>query len=412
MTMQTVQVTPEQMEHYVETLGQHGLQPEGGIIRPVFGPAWVSARRQLADWMEAAGLAVREDPVGNLFGRLRGDADERTILTGSHVDTVKLGGKFDGALGVLAALAALGALRAQRGKPKRSLEMVALCEEEGSRFHAQFWGTRGIHGLIRDEELEALRDDDGTTIAEAMRQVGLDPSRVAEASRDDVDAFVELHIEQGRILYDEGVQLGVVDTITGIVQQQFVVTGRTDHAGTTPMDLRRDALQGAVLMAAEITRLAEAIGRPAVATTGQWAVLPGAFNIVPGEAHFSLDVRHPLEPVRRQLIADIDAMCDRIAAERGLAVTYQTVQDILQNDMDPSLRSTLRTAADAFGYTHKPMVSGAGHDSQVWARFVPTAMLFVPSVEGRSHSKAEFTHPQDAARGASVLATALGALAY
>src|SRR6266576_5693140 len=288
-----LQVEPSLMEHYVEALGSIGQHAGGGIVRPVYSSAWIEAREQLAEWIRSAGLEVREDAVGNLFGRLRGTEDTRTILSGSHIDTVKLGGKFDGALGVLAALVALQTLREQVGKPQRSLEMVALCEEEGSRFPAHYWGTRGILGLIQPEELDTLRDDDGVSIAEAMRAAGFPPERYHEARRHDLEAFFELHIEQGRILYDEKVDIGIVETITGIHRQLVTVTGRSDHAGTTPMDLRRDAFQGAAQMAVEITRMVEREGRPAVVTLGQWDVRPGAVNIVPAEVRFSIDLRHP-----------------------------------------------------------------------------------------------------------------------
>src|SRR5438067_10889672 len=181
-------VDPAEMKRLVETLGAIGEQPGGGIVRHVYDPAWVAARAQLAEWMRAAGLAVREDPVGNLFGRIEGDSP-RTILTGSHVDTVYLGGRYDGALGVLSALAALNVLQNSAGKPNKSLEMVALCEEEDSRFHCNFWGTRGILGLIDAAELDELKDEDGVSISAAMRAVGLDPTRYHAARRDDLDAF-------------------------------------------------------------------------------------------------------------------------------------------------------------------------------------------------------------------------------
>lgn len=408
-----VRIAPSVMERYVETLGAIGQQSGGGIIRPVYGPAWVEARQQIADWIAEAGLEPRFDAVGNVFGRLAGRADTGgVILAGSHFDTVRLGGKFDGALGVLAALAALRALREQHGPPLRTLEVVGLVEEEGSRFHANFWGTRGIFGLIEPEEMESLRDDDGITIGDAMRAVGIDPSRVDEARRDDLDAFFELHIEQGRILHDEGVQLGIVETITGIVQQVVAVTGRTDHAGTTPMDLRVDAFQGAAEMALEVTRLVAAQGRPAVVTTGKWDVQPGAANIVPGSVHFTIDLRHPDPAARRRLQREIEATCQRIADRRSLGLEMRVVQDMLERDLAPDLRRRLRDAAGVCGASHKPMVSGAGHDSQLVARHIPAAMLFVPSVDGRSHSPAEYTSPEDAARGASVLATALHGLAY
>ena len=412
MTAETsLMVEPAEMQYLVETLGAIGEQPGGGIIRHVYDPAWVAARRQLADWLRDAGLTVREDAVGNLFGRVEGDSP-RTVLTGSHIDTVRLGGRYDGALGVLSALAAVRLLAARLGRPKRSLEVVALCEEEDSRFHCNFWGTRGMLGLIEASELESLRDEDGTSIGQAMADIGLAPERFPDARRQDLDAFVELHIEQGRILFDEGVPLGIVDTITGLYRFRVTVEGRTDHAGTTPMDLRKDALQAAAHMAGEMTRIVEQAGRPAVITNGWWDVQPGAWNIVPGLVHFSVDLRHPDEAIKQRLAAEVRARGEAVARERGVSVAYEVVGDVLPRDMDARVKAELVAAADACGVSWKPMVSGAGHDSQVMATSVPTAMLFVPSAEGRSHSAAEYTSPEDAARGATVLATALQRLAY
>jgi allantoate deiminase len=403
-----VRIEPAEMRELVETLGAIGEQSGGGIVRPVYSPAWASARDQLASWMAQAGLRVRIDAVGNVFGRVEGESP-RTVLTGSHFDTVKLGGRYDGALGVLSALAALRALRGRTFR--KSVEMVALCEEEGSRFHANFWGTRGILGLIDHSELCALRDDDGMAIGEAMQAVGLPPERYSDAIRDDLDAFVELHIEQGRILFDEGVPLGVVSTITGLYRFLATVEGRTDHAGTTPMDLRQDAFQAAAEMALEMTRIVDGEGRPAVVTTGYWDVQPGAWNIVPGEVRFGVDLRHPDEATKQRLGAAIRAAGERVAARRGVRVRYEMVGDVPPRDMDPNVRSAIEAAANALSVQFKPMVSGAGHDSQVMGTRVPTAMLFVPSVDGRSHSAAEFTSPEDAARGATVLAEALQRLA-
>jgi allantoate deiminase len=312
------------------------------------------------------------------------------VLTGSHIDTVVLGGRYDGGLGVLSALAALRAL-STLGKPRKSVEMVALCEEEDSRFHANFWGSRGILGLIDESELTQLVDQDGVSIADAMRRAGF---------------------EQGRILFDEHLPLGVVDTITGLYRFRVTIEGRTDHAGTTPMDLRKDALQAAVHISSEMTRMVAEEGRPAVVTNGWWDVQPGAWNIVPGLVHFSVDLRHPDEPTKQRLAAEIKQRGEEIGRERGVKVKYEVVGDILPKDMDGALKAELQAAAQGLGVEWIPMVSGAGHDSQVMATGVPTAMLFVPSVEGRSHSAAEYTSPEDAARGATVLAAALRRLAY
>jgi len=407
-----VEVDASTLQQYIEALGSIGQQSEGGIVRPVYSPAWVEAREQLAIWMHAAGLDVHEDAVGNLFGRLPGSDETHTILTGSHFDTVPLGGKFDGALGILAGIVALQALNEHLGKPRRSLEVVALCEEEGSRFRAHCWGTKAILGRIDPIELDELRDDQGLTIAEAMRIIGLAPERYREAIRTDLEAFLELHIEQGRILFDEGIDVGIVTAITGLRHYWITVKGRADHAGTTPMDLRRDALQGASHMAIAITQLVEQVGRPAVATMGKWDVKPGAVNVVPGEVSFSVDLRHPEEETLQRLTAAIQAQCEAIAQERHLSISFELTGKSSPSKMNPGLQAQLIKAAEACGATWKGMPSGAGHDSQIMARHLPTAMLFVPSVEGRSHSSAEYTTIEDAARGASVLATALSLLAY
>jgi allantoate deiminase len=290
--------------------------------------------------------------------------------------------------------------------------MVALCEEEDSRFHCNFWGTRGILGLIDPAELQALQDEHGTTIGEAMQQIGLHPQNVKQAIRNDLDAFVELHIEQGRILFDEHLPLGIVDTITGLYRFRVSVEGRTDHAGTTPMDLRRDALQAAARIAREMTQIVEQAGRPAVLTNGWWDVQPGAWNIVPGLVHFSVDLRHPNEETKQRLATEVRQRGEEVAAQLGLGIVYEVVGDVPPKDMDAVLKQELQAAAEASGVKWIPMVSGAGHDSQVMATGVPTAMLFVPSVEGRSHSAAEYTSPEDAARGATVLAAALHRLAF
>jgi len=407
-----VAVDASTLQQYIEALGAIGRQREDGIVRPVYSAAWLEAREQLAAWMLAAGLDVHEDAVGNLLGRLRGSDESHIILTGSHFDTVPFGGKFDGTLGILAGIVALQALRENLGKPQISLEVVALCEEEGSRFPAHCWGTRCILGLIDPTELNEIRDDQGLTIAEAMRAVGLAPEGYREATRTDLEAFLELHIEQGRILFDEGINLGIVTAITGLQHLWITVKGRADHAGTTPMDLRRDALQGAAQMAVAITHLVEQVGRPAVVTMGKWDVKPGAVNVVPGEVSFSVDLRHPEEETLQRLTAAIQAQCETIAQERDLSISIEITGKSLPSKMDPKLQAELVKAAEAYGATWKWLPSGAGHDSQIMARHVPTAMLFVPSVEGRSHSAAEYTTAEDAARGASVLATALSLLAY
>lgn len=405
-----VAVDEGRLASYVEELGRIGRSPDGGLFRFQYDRSWQQARDTLLDWMADVGLQTRVDAVGNVFGRLQG-VDDGVVLTGSHVDTVPSGGAYDGALGIVGGLAALAALRAE-GTPRRTLEVVALCEEESSRFVGNFFGTRGILGLVRPEELHSLRDRDGTTLAEAMREAGLDPDRVGEAERHDLQAFLELHIEQGRVLVDESVDIGLVEVIPAVTWETVTVRGRQDHAGATPMDLRQDAFQAAAQMARDLTALVEAEGRPAVATTGRWTVEPGWPSIVPGLARFSVDLRHPDREVRDRLVTQAHAGFEAVAVERGVELDVVRDKDEEPATMDADLLEVCRRAAETCGASWRRMPSGAGHDSQLMSTRVPTAMIFVPSVEGRSHTPAELTSPEDCVRGATVLATALRELAW
>ncbi len=400
------------LERHIEALGAIGPHPDGGLYRALYTSAWQEAQALVRTWLEELGLETRVDAVGNLFGRLRGREDAHVVLSGSHLDTVRQGGKYDGALGIHAAIAAVGALQAAYGRPRKSLEVYVVCEEEGSRFPCNFWGSRAVTGTIRPGETESIADADGVTIGEAMRACGLDPATIPTARRDDIDAFVELHIEQGRILEDEGCDVGLVQTITGMRQVRVEVAGRQDHAGTTPMDLRRDALAGAAEIVARITDAAAAMGRPAVATAGMIAARPGAVNIVPGSCTFTIDTRHSDAAKRRALVATIEGIVAEVAARRGLAVAVEPLMDHEPVPMAAAIRDRLEAAVRAEGLRYRAMPSGAGHDSQVMAPRFPTGMLFVPSRDGRSHCPEEYTPIEQILPGVRVLARTLHALAY
>ncbi|WP_211323161.1 Zn-dependent hydrolase [Amycolatopsis palatopharyngis] len=406
------EVTAHRMDELVTALGEVGEQPGGGLIRFMYDDAWRTAGELVARWMGEAGLQVRTDAAGNVFGRLPGSESQSTVLTGSHIDTVRLGGRYDGALGILTGLAAIEALIRTCGRPRKSLELVALCEEESSRFAANFFGSRAMLGMISADEPESLRDADGVTLASAMTRVGLDPTTIGSARRNDVEAFVELHIEQGRVLQDEGSQIGIVSAITGLRWFDVAVSGRADHAGATPMNLRRDAMQGAAEMTQAVTTLVEAEGWPAVVTCGAWQVLPGGVNIVPERVTFSIDLRHPQESTLERLAGLIRRECVWIATRRALAVGINDTKCVPPAPMDESMQKLVKQAAEEHGVSARPIPSGAGHDSQMWAPHVPTAMIFVPSVDGRSHCPEEYTSAEECAMGASVLASTLRKLAY
>lgn len=407
-----VEIDTATLARHIEALGAIGTDPAGGLYRALYTPAWAEAQTLVRTWLEELGLETRLDAVGNLFGRLSGTEGGRAVLSGSHLDTVKQGGKYDGALGIHAAIAAIGALKAAYGNPRQPLEVYVICEEEGSRFHCNYWGSRALTGRIADGEVDTLRDADGVTIGAAMRERGLDPAAIPGARRDDVSTFVELHIEQGRILDDEGYDVGIVHTITGLKQLRVRVVGRQDHAGSTPMDLRRDALAGAAEMIERITAAAAEMGRPAVATVGMLALTPGAVNIVPDTCTFTVDARHADAAKRRELIAAIEGVLDEIAARRDLALTTEPIVEDEPVALTAGVRDQLEAAARAEGLRYLVMPSGAVHDSQMMVQHFPTGMVFVPSVGGRSHCPDEYTELERIVPGVRLLARALYQLAY
>lgn len=404
-------ITAEQMAAYVNGLGQFGALEDGSIHRDVYDGAWLEARKWLQEQMEEAGLAVHTDAVGNLFGRIQGREDG-TILTGSHLDTVSRGGRFDGALGILAGLAALRAIKQLDKLPRKSLEVVALCEEEGGRFYGDFLGSRAVWGRVEVQELDELRDARGITLRQAMELADGLPGEIRAAERTDIESFIELHIEQGPVLEKAKRKVGLVSDITGLCVQTVRVSGQADHAGTTPMEYRKDALVGVSEMILAARRIALDLGAPTVATVGHLTVESGAVNVVPETVSFSLDARHP-DPARLDAVtARLGEAWMEIAGKYDLQLEIKTVQRTPGTQLDPDLTAVLAAAADLNGVETVNLTSGAGHDSQIMAQHVPTAMLFVPSVGGRSHSKDEFTSFEDCATGSKVLASALHALAY
>jgi len=391
------------LEQRLDELYKIGTEPGGGVYRPLYGTAWAEAGDCVERWMKKAGLEARRDAVGNLWGRLDGTKKGKVIVTGSHIDTVRHGGRLDGALGIVAGLTAVEALLKEKGKPRRTLEVVAICEEEGSRFATNFWGSRAIVGAI---------DSPDAAMAEAMRERGLDPATVASAARDDIDTFVELHIEQGAVLETANVPLAVVSAIVGTAHLELAVTGRPDHAGTTPMDMRRDALAGAAAMVQAVESIARSLGKPAVATVGKIRAEPDQINVVPGRVVFTVDLRHSDPGARRALEERTRSLCRTIAAERGLELEVRVLQERPPVPMHAEVRAVLTRAAQECGVQATELVSGAGHDAQILAARCKVGMLFVPSVGGRSHCPEEHTDPGHLELGVRVLVRALELLAY
>jgi allantoate deiminase len=406
-------IDPALVEARINALGQIGRnESTGGLHRYVYTPAWSAAKALVAGWMNDLGMTVRDDAVGNLVGRIEGTQPLQAVLTGSHIDTVIDGGRFDGGLGVIASITAIEALMRAYGIPKRPLEILVTCDEEGGRFHTNFWGSRAVAGEITVSDTTAHVDADGISLETAMRQAGYDPVSIADARRGDVAAWIELHIEQGRILEESGTALGMVTAIAGHGLWDVTLTGREDHAGTAPMDLRRDALLGAAEIINRALTATRAAGPPAVLTVGRLGARPGIANVVPRSVRFTLDIRDEKAERFHDLLACVDSIVRDGAAARSLEIDVKKLVHREPTPMDDRLIELLTRNAGLAGRTYRTMPSMAGHDSEVMAHRCPSAMLFVPSGEGRSHTPAEFTPIEQIVPGVELLASVLHALAY
>jgi hydantoinase/carbamoylase family amidase len=398
----------------IEQLAEINSDPAaGGITREVFTPDYMTANEYVSNLMREAGLTVRVDPFGNLFGRLEGaDPSAPAVLTGSHIDTTLNAGAYDGVLGVLGAIEAVRRLSAE-GLPRRSIEVVVFAGEE-PRFGSGCIGSRVLTGQLSRADLDAMKDRSGVSIAEAMGDVGLDPDLVGEACLDasGVMAFVELHIEQGSVLERLGVPIGVVTHIAAPHDMLVTIRGTAAHAGATPMDARRDALAGAVEAAVELERLGrESPSGTTVATVGAISALPGAINVIPGEAELKVDIRDR-DLAARDAVADAFlAALESITERRGLELELATIARDTPVRCSPVIVDAATTACQELGIEYTEITSGAYHDAMLMSAKVPVGMIFVPSVNGISHSPHEYTEPDDIDRGVRVLAGTLRVLA-
>lgn len=408
-----IRIDADVVRKYVFDLAEFGRVGESGVTRLVYSPEWVAATRQYADWCREIGLSVHHDAVGNVWGRLEGSEPGKSIASGSHIDSQAPGGRYDGALGALSALIALRALKEQFGQPRRTLEAVAFCEEESSRFpSANYWGSRAITGRISPSDPDNTIAFTGETMSDAMRAVGLDPARIPEARRDDIDTFIELHIEQGPILEQADLPVAIVDAITGIRHYHVELKGTQNHAGGFPMDIRRDPMAGFAEIASGVVATAHRMGRPAVTTVGRVVAKPNYTAIIPASVEFSVDARHPRADRRDRLYEMHETMMREVAARRDLDIRWDIQIDHAPTPSDPATVSMLERVATEQGVRTLTMASGAGHDSQQMAAIAKVAMIFVRSKDGRSHTPDEFSSIEDIVEGIRVLASGLHALAY
>ena len=398
---QSPAVNADRIQQHITELSKFGTNPEGGVSRVAFSDADIAGRDYVKKLMQEAGLVVRVDTAGNIIGRREGsNAKLPPILIGSHTDSVPGGGNYDGDVGSLGAIEVAQTLKERGVRLKHPLEVVVFADEEG--------GTVGSFAMIGQLQPAALdlMTHSGKTIRDGIRAIGGDPDRLTEAVRKpgDLKAYVELHIEQGAILDESDIDIGVVEGIVGIRWWDVTIQGVPNHAGTTPMNRRRDAMLSAAEFALAVNRVATSMPGRQVATVGRIRAEPGAPNVIPGKVVLSLEIRDLAADKMATVYDAVRAEADKIAQARQTPFTFTQLKVSSEPaPTDQRLQRIIAKAASALNLTSKVMPSGAGHDAQEISHIAPTGMIFVPSVGGVSHSPKEFTSQQDMANGANVL---------
>jgi allantoate deiminase len=356
-------------------------------------------------WMKDAGMAAHLDAIGNVCGRYEGDRPGLPcLMLGSHYDTVRDAGKWDGPLGVITAIACVAELNRRGVRLPFAIEIVGFADEEGVRFASTLLGSRAIAGTFDEDVLDA-RDANGLTMREAMVQFGLDPDGIGAAARKrgELHAYVELHIEQGPVLEQQNLPVGVVTAISGATRLAATLSGMAGHAGTVPMALRRDALAGAAECIVAVEQFCKADGAGLVGTVGVINAMPGATNVIPGRVAFTLDIRAPDDQHRKQAVAEIVQRIEAVAKRRELSQQVDVTHDNRTVPCAPGLKAQMAEAVAAEGYGVFELPSGAGHDGMAMIDISDVAMLFVRCRGGISHNPAEHVEPADADAGARVL---------
>jgi allantoate deiminase len=395
---------PQRVWDRCEALGRLS-ELEGGLTRVFLSPEQRQANALVLDWMRDAGMQARLDDIGNCVGRYEGERPGLPcLMLGSHLDTVRDAGKYDGMLGVIAAIECVGALHAAARRLPHAIEVIGFGDEEGVRFGSTLLGSRAVAGTF-DVALLDRADAQGVTMRDALRAFGLDPTLVASVARrrEDVLAYAELHIEQGPVLEADGLAVGVVTAINGGNRFNFEMTGMAGHAGTVPMALRRDALAAAAECVLAVERIA-ANRLDVVGTVGRVEALPGAMNVIPGKVRFSLDVRAPTDEKRHAAVAAIRLECEAIAKRRNIGLAVTPLWEARTSPCAPEMQRQFAQAIEDEGVRVRHLPSGAGHDGMALIDLAPIGMLFVRCAGGISHNPAEAITLADVTSGVRVFA--------
>jgi allantoate deiminase len=385
-----------------ESLAQHSELP-GGLTRVFLSPQARAASDKVLAWMREAGMQAKLDAIGNAVGRYEGERPGLPcLMLGSHLDTVRDAGKYDGMLGVISAIECVNVLHSQSKRLPFAIEVIGFGDEEGVRFGTTLLGSRAVAGIF-DQKALAATDATGKTMSQALIDFGLDPQAIPKIARKkgEVLAYAELHIEQGPVLEAEGLAVGVVTAINGFSRLRVTLRGAAGHAGTVPMHLRRDALAGAAECALAVERLA--LGHPElVGTVGRFEAKPGAINVIPGEVMFTVDVRAPQDPLREDAVAAIKSQIEKISSARSLRCEIEDLQHFGVTACAPRLIAQMERAVASQGFPVRRLPSGAGHDGMALGAIADICMLFVRCKGGISHNPLESITEEDAAAGAKV----------
>jgi len=395
-----VRVNGERVNAHLTALAEFGKNPQGGVSRVAYSDADRAARAAVVDWMRAAKLEPTIDYAGNIIGRRAGtDASLKPIVFGSHIDSVPEGGNYDGDVGSMSAIEVAQTLAEHNVRMRHPIEVAIWQNEEGG-----LYGSRALSGQLVAAELKNVSSS-GKTVEQGITFLGGDPSKLDQVKRrkGDIAAYLELHIEQGGILDANKIDIGVVEGIVGIKQWDVAVTGFANHAGTTPMDQRHDALLAASRFVEMVNRVVRGMPGRQVGTVGRIQAFPGAPNVIPGKVVCTLELRDLDDAKVDSMFAQIQAEAKKIGAQNGTQFAYSELHVNAAAPSDPRMRALVTEAAKGLGLSTRAMPSGAGHDAQAMALLGPMGMIFVPSVGGISHSPKEFSRPKDIVNGANVL---------
>ncbi|WP_425415430.1 Zn-dependent hydrolase [Peribacillus loiseleuriae] len=398
-----MKMSQQRMESHINALSAFTSTPDKGVTRLTYSKEDLQARNYIKEKMKGYGLIVSEDGFGNIFGKFEGSLkDAPSVLIGSHFDSVPNGGAYDGTAGVVAGLEVAALFSENQLKPKYPLEIIAMVEEEGSRFGGGLMGSRGIIGSLSEEEFKNLKDKDGISTEEAMSKIGLDSSLAKERKPNTIKAFLELHIEQGPILEEKNLPIGVVEAIVGLAQLEVTIEGRAGHAGTTPMDRRSDALVISAKIISQLPDLAIDEGEGTVITTGRLEVFPNGANVIPEKVIFSVDIRSGKEEnVRNTIRKTIELI--QSYSENGIRTSVEELLYIQPKELNMDIRSLLKQESSRLEIPYCSINSGAGHDAMIFSDVTNVGMIFIPSKDGLSHCPEEWSDARHLAEGFQIL---------